>query len=285
VSRRKTNTTRLPYATALAVAAGVVAVRSVLLIADGLDRLQELSLSDPLWPALAVLLVLLLGPYVQEVEAVGARVVRREVPGARDTAGEVAELAAGEQPDDAGPPAVRGPASEAVLGEDAEAELAVGRFLGVQLALAGAAARFPELDGARLHLYVPDDADRLLPVLEHDDPDLVWSRGWDAGTGVVGRAWSRRRVQVGRGAALLDEVRALPDKPVEAFGPLQVVVAVPLLNLAGRPVGVLSATSDDLASRLDGPVARRELEALAAGLTRVLVDLAGWATDDPHDDA
>lgn len=272
----------MPYAIALAVAGGVVVVRSALLIADGVDRLQGLSLSDPLWAALAVLLVLLLGPYVQEVEAVGARVVRRDVPGARDTAGEVAELAAGEP---AGRPAARGPAEQDVLGDDAEAELAVGRFLGVQLALAGAAARFPELEDARLHLYVPDDSDRLLPVLEHDDPDLVWSRGWDAGTGVVGRAWSRRRVQVGRGAALLEEVRALPDKPVEAFRDLQVVVAVPLLNLAGWPVGVLSATSADPSSRLDGPEARRELEALAAGLTRVLVDLAGWATDDPHDDA
>lgn len=226
---------------------------------------------DPLWAALAVLLVLLLGPYVKEVEAVGARVVTRDAgPTPRDTADELAAVASGD--DDESTPTDTG-------NEDDEAELAAGRYLGLQLALDGATVR-PTLAAARLHLYVPDAGGRLVPLLEHDDQDVVWSRGWDPGNGVVGRAWARRRVQAGRGSALTEEVRLLPDKPVEAFAELQVVVAVPLLNLVGRPVGVLSAASSDPASELDGPAARRELKAVAAGLTRVLVDLAGWATDD-----
>lgn len=276
MSPRRTSAGPAPYRVALAVSSGVVVVRSVLVTLDGLDRVQGLTLADPLWAALAVLLVLLLGPYVKEVEAVGARVVTRDTgPSARDTAGELAEAAAGRdslEPDGG-------------WDEDEAAELAAGRYLGVLLALDGATTRFPTLAGARLHLYVPDDGGRLVPVLEHDDPVVVWSHGWDPGTGVVGRAWERRRAQVGRAPALADEVRGLSDKPVQAFAGLQVVLAVPLLNFTGRPVGVLSAASSDPTSELDCPAAHRELEAAAAGLTRVLVDLAGWATDEPEQPA
>lgn len=252
------------YRAALAVAAGVVVVRSGLLVADGLDRLQGLTLSDPVWPALGVLLFLLLGPYVKEVEAGGAKVVTRDsAPTPRDTADEVAGYAA----DDplSTPPA------------DQDAQLAAGRYLGLELALAGAVPTFPELDGLRLHLYVPDDTGRLVPVLEHEDPDLAWRRGWEPGVGVVGRAFSARRTLAGRGEALRAEGHRLPEKQ-GAFPDLHAVVAVPLLNVAGRPVGVLSAASDGEPDP-EQPERREALEALASGLVRVIVDLAAWGTD------
>ena len=257
-----------PYRAALAVAGGVVLIRTALLAADGLGRLQDVGLSDPVWPALAVLVGLLLAPYVQEVQAAGTKVVRHTAPTPRDSSDELAELAAGSlegSPD---------------LSPDEEAELAASRYLGAQLALSGAVPLFPELAPLRLHLYVPDDDGRLVPVLEHDDPDEAWARGWDPGVGVVGRAFSRRRVQAGRGPALQEELRAVPDKPPEAFADLQVVLAVPLLNLAGRPVGVLSAAAVEGAPDPTDPEIRLALEALAAGLARVLVDLAAWETDD-----
>jgi hypothetical protein len=256
----------------VALAAGVVAVRSALLVADGLDRLQRLGLADPLWPALAVLLGLLLAPYVQEVQAVGTKVVRSAAPTPRDSSDELAELAA----------STLDAASE--LSADEQAGLAASRYLGTQLALSGAVALFPELAPLRLHLYVPDDDGRLVPLLEHDDPEDAWARGWDPGVGVVGRAFSRRRVQAGRAPALVEELRAVPDKPPEAFTDLRVVVAVPLLNLAGRPVGVLSAAAVDGDPDPTDPDIRLALEALASGLARVLVDLAAWETDDAAGD-
>ena len=268
MSPRRTRTGPAAYRAALALAAGVVVVRSVLLAVDGVERLQALGISDPLFPALAVLLALLLGPYVQEVEA-GGVVVRRE-DGARATAEDSAELAAGE-----GGAVVGGRPSDHDVGA------AAARLLGVQLALAGAPVRLPELAGYRLHLHVPDDTGRLVPVLEHDDPDRAWSRGWDPGSGVVGRAFLRRRLQAGRGEALRAEVTALAEKPAAAFARLEAVLAVPLLNAAGRPVGVLSAASDDAAADPTEPRVRRTLEALAAALTRVLVDLVAWDTDGP----
>lgn len=252
------------YVVAVVVAAGVVLTRSALLVAGGLDRLRDLPLSDPVWPALAVLLGLLLGPYVKEVQAVGARVVTRDGP-PPDTAGELAAYAADDELVDA-----------AV--DDQDAELAAARYLGLELAMAGAVPVFPELEDVRLHLYVPDDDGRLVPVLEHDDPAEAWARGWDPGTGVVGRAYSRRRTQVGRGEALRAEGHELPGKQ-GAFAALEAVVAVPLLNLAGRPVGVLSAASDGEADP-EEPVVRASLEALSSGLARVLVDLAAWGTDE-----
>jgi hypothetical protein len=144
--------------------------------------------------------------------------------------------------------------------------------------MAGAVPVFPELEDLRLHLYVPDDDGRLVPVLEHDDPVQAWERGWDPGTGVVGRAYSRRRTQAGRGEALRAEGHQVPGKQ-DAFAALEAVVAVPLLNLAGQPVGVLSAASDGEPDP-EAPVVRASLEALASGLARVLVDLAAWGTDD-----
>ncbi len=250
------------YHTAVGIAATVVVVRAVLLALDGLDRLQDLRLADPLWPALAVLLGLLLAPYVSEVEAGGVLV--RRTTGAGSTAGEAADLASG-----------------APAEPSEESGVAAARLLGLQLALAGADSRFPELAAFRLHLYVPDDTGRLLPVLEHDDPDDAWVRGWDPGRGVVGRAFERGRVQAGRGDALRDDVRDLVDKPEEAFARLTAVLAVPLLNAASRPVGVLSAASSDVRADPAEPQARRALEALAAALTRLLVDLVAWDTDAP----
>lgn len=245
----------------------VVLVRSALLVADGVDRLQRLTLGDPLFAALAALVGLLLAPYVKELEAVGAKVVTRDVaPSPRDTADELATYAAD---DDLG----------TSLREDDQADLAAGRYLGLELAMAGAVPTFPELDGLRLHLYVPDDTGRLVPVLEHDDPVQVWLRGWDPGVGVVGRAYARRRTQVGRGEELRAEGHEQPGKQ-GVFPHLEAVVAVPLLNLAGRPVGVLSAASDGEPDPGE-PALRAALEALSAGLARVLVDLAAWGTDDP----
>jgi hypothetical protein len=258
----------IAYRLAVGLAAAVVVVRSALLVVGGLDRLQRLGLSDPVWPALAVLLALLLAPYVSEVEAVGTKVVRLPPGTARDAGDELAQLAAG------------GVDTDAVLSADERAELAASRYLGLQLALSGAPPLFPELAPLRLHVYVPDDELRLVPVLEHDDPADAWARGWDLGVGVVGRAFARRRVQVGRGPALQAELAGLPDKPVEAFADLRVVVAVPLLNLAGRPVGVLSASAVDGDPDPSSPELRLSLEALASGLARVLVDLAAWDTDD-----
>lgn len=267
MSRRTTAAGRGPWLAAVAVTGLVVLVRSALLVADGVDRLQRLTLGDPLFAALAALVGLLLAPYVKELEAVGAKVVTRDVaPSPRDTAEELASYAAD---DDLG----------TSLREDDQADLAAGRYLGLELAMAGAVPTFPELDGLRLHLYVPDDTGRLVPVLEHDDPVQVWLRGWDPGVGVVGRAWSRRRTQVGRGEELRAEGHEQPGKQ-GVFPHLEAVVAVPLLNLAGRPVGVLSAASDGEPDPGE-PALRAALEALSAGLARVLVDLAAWGTDDP----
>ncbi len=261
------------YRAALGVAAGVVVVRAVLLGLDGLDRLQDVGLGDPVWPALGVLLALLVAPYVSEVEAAGAKVRRWEPPTARDGSDELAELAAGSA--DALP----------ALSPDEEVELAASRYVGVQLAFTGAVGLYPELAGCRLHLYVPDETGRLVPVLEHDDADVAWQHGWDPGDGVVGRAFARRRGQVSRAPDLQHEVAAVPGKPAAAFEDLSLVVAVPLLNLAGRPVGVLSAASDTDVDDEQLAELQVALQAMAGGLARVLVDLAAWDTDDPGTDA
>lgn len=256
-----------PYWAALVVASSAVVVRTVLLATGGVERLRDVSIADPVWAALGVLLALLCAPYVSEVQAAGTRLVRSS-PSARDSSDELAELAAGTL------------SASDELSADQEAELAASRYLGVQLAMAGAVQVFPELTTLRLHLHVPDDTGRLVPVLEHDDPVDAWARGWDPGVGVVGRAFERRRVQVSVAPHLQAEVQGVPGKPEAAFAALRVVVAVPLINLAGRAVGVLSAAGDEEPDDAGLRELRLALEALASGVARVLVDLAAWETDD-----
>jgi hypothetical protein len=58
-------------------------------------------------------------------------------------------------------------------------------------------------------------------------------------------------------------------------------MAVPVRNAEGRPIGVLGASSRDPDSGLDSPEAAGDLFGAAAVCARILVDLLGWANDEP----
>jgi len=62
-------------------------------------------------------------------------------------------------------------------------------------------------------------------------------------------------------------------------------MAVPVRNAEGRPIGVLGASSRDPDSGLDTPEAAGDLFGAAAVCARILVDLLGWANDEPAERA
>lgn len=139
----------------------------------------------------------------------------------------------------------------------------------------------PRLGDARLNLFLPvDDGSRLLPALvtAENRPE---DEAWRAGEGVVGRAWQAGEPVTARDHEVTEGLERLPTERRSRYGRLRVVVAVPVLNSAGRPVGVLSAASTDQASTLDAPEALAEMLTRADVLARVLVDLLGWADDGP----
>ena len=135
------------------------------------------------------------------------------------------------------------------------------------------------LEGASLHLYLPDETGMaLVPVFESDRAGRAgdW---WQVGQGLVGRAWRDREVVTARGREVVEALAGLPAERRERYGTLAVVAAVPVLNAAGRPIAVLGASTADPASRLDGPEGVEALLTHADAVARVLVDLLGWETD------
>ncbi len=139
------------------------------------------------------------------------------------------------------------------------------------------------LTGCTLHLYLPDEEQRLLvTMLEGDLAEARYGgEGWAIGQGIVGRVFRDGDAIVARGADILVELDNLPEIRRERYHGLAVVVAVPVVNANDRVVAVLSAHASDPASPLDSPEGLAQLLALAEVLARVLVDLLGWATDAP----
>jgi hypothetical protein len=141
----------------------------------------------------------------------------------------------------------------------------------------------PQLIGCSLHLYLPDEEQRLLvTALEHDSDRSRFGReGWAVGQGIVGRVWRDGDAIVARGVDILAALDDLADAHREPYLDLAVLVAVPVVNANDRTVGVLTAHASDQDTRLDSPEGLAQLLALAEVLARVLVDLLGWATDRP----
>jgi hypothetical protein len=135
------------------------------------------------------------------------------------------------------------------------------------------------LEGASLHLYLPDETGTaLVPVFESDRAGRA-ADWWQVGQGLVGRAWQDREVVTARGPEVLDGLESLPAERRQRYSALAVVAAAPVLNGAGRPIAVLAGSTADPASRLDGPEGVQALLTYADALARVLVDLLGWETD------
>ena len=136
------------------------------------------------------------------------------------------------------------------------------------------------LDGASLHLYLPDETGLMLvPVFEADRAGRGSGEWWPVGQGLVGRAWRDRDILTARGPEVLEGTADLPAERRERYAGLSLVAAVPVLNAAGRPIAVLGAAATDPASRLDAPEAVEELVTHADAIARILVDLLGWETD------
>ena len=137
------------------------------------------------------------------------------------------------------------------------------------------------LEGCSLHLYLPDETGMMLvPVFEADRVrgGTGW---WQVGQGIVGRAWRDREALAARGPEIMEGLEDLPPARREQYAALAVVVAVPVLNAAGRPVAVLTASSSDPASPVDRPEGVEAMVTHAEALARIIVDLLGWENDDP----
>jgi hypothetical protein len=135
------------------------------------------------------------------------------------------------------------------------------------------------LEGCSLNLYLADETGMMLvPAFEADrvGGGTGW---WQVGQGIVGRAWRDRDALVARGAEIMQGLEDLPPARREQYASLAVVVAVPVLNAAGRPIAVLRASTSDPDSPVDQPEGIEALVTHADAISRIIVDLLGWESD------
>ena len=161
--------------------------------------------------------------------------------------------------------------------DDGDQLLAESRFAAAAQLLGVALAAVPEpLSGARLHLYYPDAAGMLQPVT--DGPGTA---AWPSGVGVVGQAWRDSMTVVLAGGELQEATASLGVDQLDRYGDLTSVAAVPVLNAAGRCIGVLSAATSATEPNLDTDAPLEALTLLAEACARVMIDILGWDDDSP----
>ncbi len=143
------------------------------------------------------------------------------------------------------------------------AELAITTILDE---LVGKAGLSP--DSASAHAYTNVDGN----LIRVDGPTANLSRTWPIGKGAVGIAWDER--------AFIVQKVGEPGFVVHPDYFISAVAAAPILNAAGRPIGVIS-----LHSRAENPpelntdgVFRAMVEATEL-MARVFVNVATWETD------
>lgn len=105
------------------------------------------------------------------------------------------------------------------------------------------------------------------------------SDGWRSGTGVTGKAWERNSYVIAMGAAVSDGTYDLTTEQQHRHAALAVVAGTPVQNARGKPLAVLSVSSE----AQDGPLERPEGQALhlelAEVVARVLIDIGRLADD------
>lgn len=136
----------------------------------------------------------------------------------------------------------------------------------------------------RLYLY-DEDLDRLIPVTlpgeAPSDVELHAGEEWEVGKGATGTAFADDTFVYVAGDAVWDTTYGLTDAQAERFRSLTVVASIPVLNLAGDTIAVLTASTElpDGGAIGTEDDAFYELLARSMLVARVLIDLLGWAED------
>lgn len=143
------------------------------------------------------------------------------------------------------------------------AELSISSIL---RSLVEASGLDPDTTSAHIYTYAAGQLTRA------DAPTDNRSRTWAVGSGAVGKAWEQRGYGV--------QTRGEPDFIDHPDYFISAVAAMPILNAAGRPIGVLS-----IHSRAQDPPDLNAEQVFVAMvdaaelMARVYVNLATWETD------
>ena len=139
---------------------------------------------------------------------------------------------------------------------------------------------YPACGNVEFRLFLPDeDKGRLFAVFA---PESAYSTtvGWEFGKGVTGVAYLRGEFVCASGDELHGPTFGLTDEERDRYRDLTAAASIPLVNDSGSVLGTLSATTREPEPLLISSEAQDEMTFLALQVTRVLVDLLRWFTDD-----
>ena len=144
----------------------------------------------------------------------------------------------------------------------------------------GAAADY--FEGCQFRFFMYSDRQKKLLAVLRPDPPPVTQRGWRPGEGVTGVAYQDGVYQLAQGNKTHDGTFGLDEERQQQYSNLTEVAAMPVVNAGNRLIGVLSVSHTQGRVILGTDEGYRKHAVLASAMSRIVVDLLGWRTDDPR---
>lgn len=137
-------------------------------------------------------------------------------------------------------------------------------------------------EGCQFRFFMYSDRQKKLTAVLRPEPPQGPQRGWRPGEGVTGVAYQNGVYQLAQGDKTHDGTFALDEERQEQYSHLTEVAAMPVVNANDRLIGVLSVSHSQDRVILGTDEGYRKHAALASAMSRIVVDLLGWRTDDPR---
>ena len=139
-------------------------------------------------------------------------------------------------------------------------------------------------DGCQFQFFMYNDRQqKLIAVLRPDSPSDP-QRGWKPGEGATGMAYQKGIYQLIQGSKTHDGTFGLEDERRHRYSHPTEVAAMPVLNASDRLIGVLSVSHSQDRVILGTDEGYRRHVAIASAMSRIVVDLLGWRTDESQVD-
>ena len=137
-------------------------------------------------------------------------------------------------------------------------------------------------EGCQFRFFMYNDRQQKLIAVLRPDPPSDSQHGWKPGEGATGMAYQDGAYQLAQGIKIHDGTFALEEERRQRYSHLTEVAAMPVVNASDRLIGGLSVSHSQDRVILGTDEGHRRHAAIASAMSRIVVDLLGWRTDEPQ---